>query len=105
MCKPILPIVQDKLAHTFWAADHLATVHHHHGNHHAEEEIAEAEHEESNDKHPATTKISEPVSVHIVVQILYTIPHPTTSKQRFAVNTYNVSTVSLDKHYPPPKSC
>lgn len=105
LCKPILPLIQDEVAHTFWKAEHLATVHQHHGDQHAEEEIAEAEHEEDTDKHPATTKISEPVSVHVVVQILYAIPQPTIDQQKFAVNICNVSTVPLNKHYPPPKAC
>ena len=105
MCKPILPAIQDKLAHIFWKAEHLATVHHHHGDHHAEEEIAEAEHEDNANKQPATIKTSEPVSVHIVVEILYSISQPTIHKQKFAVNICNVSTVSLEKYYPPPKCC
>ena len=105
MCKPILPLIQDEFAHIFWKAKHLATVHHHHGDHHAEEEIAEAEHEENADKQPATTKTSEPVSVHIVVEILYGISQLTISEQQFALNNYSVSTVSLDKYYPPPKCC
>lgn len=105
MCKPILPLVQDGLAHIFWKARHLATVHHHHGDHHAEKEIVEAEHEENDEKQPATTKTSEPVSVHIVVDILYGISQLTTYKQAFAVTISNVSAVSLDKFYPPPKFC
>jgi hypothetical protein len=104
MCKPILPLVQDEFAHIFWKAEHLATVHHDHGDHHTEEEIADAEHEEDR-KQPATTKTSEPVSVHIVLENVYSISQLAIHKQKFAVNTCNVSTVSLDKHYPPPKCC
>lgn len=104
VCKPILPLVQDELAHIFWKAKHIATVHHHHGDHHAQDEIVEAEHKE-NDKQPAKTKTSEPVSFHTVVEIIYSISQPTIHKQQFAVNNYNVSTVSLDKYYPPPKFC
>ncbi len=104
MCKPILPLVQDELAHIFWKAEHIATVHHHHGDHHAEDEVAEAAHEEENDKNPSTTKTSEPVSVHIVLQILYNIPHLTTEKLTFATSVSNISTTCLDKDYPPPKS-
>ena len=103
VCKPILPFVQDELAHIFWKAKHLATVHHHHGDHHAEKEVAKAAHHEHPDKHPATTKTSEPVSVHIVVETLYGISKPAIHKQQFAVNNSNVSTVSLDKYYPPPR--
>ena len=105
MCKPILPLLQDDLAHIFWKAKHLATVHHHHGDHHVEVEIAESEHEENPDKRPATTKTSEPVSVHIVAQMLYGISELSMHKQQFAVTICNFSTVSLDKYYPPPKSC
>jgi hypothetical protein len=105
MCKPVLPIVSDDLAHIFWKAKHLATVHHHHGDHHAEHEIAEAEQEESAGKQPATTKVSEPVSVHIVIEILYSIPQLTIRKLNFAVNSCDVSALSLDKFYPPPKWC
>jgi hypothetical protein len=104
MCKPILPLVQDEFSHIFWKAEHLATVHHHYGDHHVEQEIAEAEHEE-NHKHPATTKTFEPVSVHIVVEVLYSISQPIMHKQKFAVNIFNFSTFSLDKDYPPPKHC
>ena len=105
LCKPIVPLVQDKLAHIFWKADHIATVHHHHGELHAEEEIAEAAQEEEQDKNPITNKTSEPVSVHIIVQILYNIPPLTIEKLKFAMNISNISIVSLDKHYPPPKPC
>jgi hypothetical protein len=104
LCKPILPAVQDEFAHIFWKAKHLATVHHHHGDHHAEEEIAEAEHK-GNDKQPATTKTSEPVSVHIVVEILYSISQLSIHKRQFALNSCTISAVSLDKYYPPPKNC
>jgi hypothetical protein len=97
--------VQDTIGHVFWKAHHLATVHHHHGNHHAEEEIAEVAHEEENDKSPTTTKTFEPLSVHIVLQTPYNIPHLTTEKQKFKITVFNYSTVSLDKHYPPPRSC
>jgi hypothetical protein len=105
MCKPILPLIQDELAHIFWKAEHIATVHHHHGDHHAEEEIAEAAHEEEHDKSPTTTKTSEPVSVHIVLHTLNAIPQISTEKQKFKIIVSNFLTISLDKHYPPPKSC
>ena len=101
MCKPILPVVEDELAHIFWKAKHLATVHHHQGVHHAEKEVAEEEHEEKHEQ--PTTKTSEPVSIHIVFEALYIIPQLTIHKQKFALNICNFSIVSLDKHYPPPK--
>ncbi len=50
MCKPVIPLVQDKLAHIFWNAHHIATVHNHHGEHHAEEDIAKATQDEQDNK-------------------------------------------------------
>ncbi|NTS40750.1 hypothetical protein HRG84_07505 [Flavisolibacter sp. BT320] len=102
LCKPILPAVKDEFAHIFWKAKHLATVHHHHGDHHAEEEIAEAEHNEI-DEHPRTTKTFEPISVHLVVETLCGISQQPIHQQQFAVNSSTISTVSIDKYYPPPK--
>jgi hypothetical protein len=105
VCKPILPLLQDELAHIFWNAQHIATVHHHQGEHHAEVEFAEAAHEEENDKHPATGKTSEPVSIHIASLIIFNIHKPLTSKEQYGIIVFNVSNVSPNKYYPPPKSC
>lgn len=71
LCKPILTLVQNEIAHTFWKAEHLATVRNHHGNYHIEEEVAEAAHEKENDKNHSSVKASEPVAVHIPVQSIY----------------------------------
>ncbi len=104
MCKPVLPLVQDEVAHIFWKAEHVASVHHHHGDHHAEEEIATSAHEEESNKTPATSKTSEPVSIHLIVQSFYTLPQLSLQYQKFGRHICLVSTLSLDKYYPPPKS-
>lgn len=105
MCKPVLPLIQDELAHIFLKAEHIATVHHHHGDDHAEEAIAEAAHEEKNDTNPATSKTSEPVSIHLFSQLIDNIPQPFIKKEKYVITVSSVSIISLDKHYPPPKSC
>lgn len=103
MCKPVLPLVQDDLAHIFWKAHHLATVHHHHGDHHTEHEIAEAAYHETPDTQAATAKTSEPVSVHLVVEFLYSMSQLSIDKKMFAAKNVNVASISVDKYYPPPK--
>ncbi len=105
ICKPVLPLVQDDLAHIFWKTEHIATVHHHHGDHHAEEEVATAAHDEENNKVPLTSKTSEPVSIHIIVQNSYIIPQLFIEKPNFGAKIYKVSSLSLDKHFPPPRCC
>lgn len=105
MCKPLLPVIKDELAHIFWKAYHLATVHHHNGDHHAEKEVVTASHKDDSNNHPSTTKHAEPVSVHLVAQRDYDLPQPSITVQKFRAGIYKLSTLSLSKHYPPPKSC
>lgn len=104
MCKPVLPLVQDKIAHVFWNTQHIATVHHHHGHQHADEEVAQA-HEEEKNKVPATSKTAEPVSIHLISQNSYALPGLITKRQKFATKAYNTSALPVDKHYPPPRVC
>ena len=103
MCKPVLPLLQDEIAHIFWKAQHVATVHHHHGDHHAEEEIAEAAHDEENKNIPSTSKISEPVSIHLIEHCGYSIPKLLIEQQKFGSGKFSASSLTLEKHFPPPK--
>ena len=105
MCKPVLPLVQDKLAHIFWKAAHIATVHHHHGGHHAKEEIAKAAHEEESNKLPAPSKTPETVSIHIVLQSFYSLASFSIEKKVFGAKNHIISSHTLDTMYPPPKAC
>jgi len=105
LCKPILPLIQDELAHIFWNAEHVATVHYHHGHHHVEESIAEAVHEEENDKYPGNSRTSEPVSIHILNQYFYSFPQLFIEKEKYTTSRCTVSAFYSDKHYPPPKPC
>lgn len=104
LCKPVLPLLQDKLAHSLWQTEHLSTVHTHQGDHHAAEEMMEAGHDENNDKHPAPGKTFEPVSVHLAHHNLQDTPQVFTAKIKFAVLKSNVPSALLFKRYPPPKS-
>ena len=103
MCKPLLPVIKDEMAHLFWKAQHIATVHHHHGDHHAEEETATATHEEENDQHPSATKITEPVQVHVVAQNDYNIPQPSLIEQKFGVTICKLSIQYSAPHDRPPQ--
>ena len=102
LCKPVLPLIQDKLAHAFQEVHHLSTIHQHQGANHVDSAVAEAAQEQGNGSDSAT-KSAEPVSIHLVVQTLFTIPPLTTEVQIFATTICKVSAVSIDKHDPPPK--
>lgn len=103
LCKPIVPIVQDGLAHIFWQAEHIATVHQHQGSHHAEAETAASTGNDENKKLPASAKISEPVSVHIIAQSSCPLYPPLPEKIQFATPAAALASVTLTKHYPPPR--
>lgn len=105
MCKPLLPVIKDEMAHIFWKAHHIATVHHHDGDHHAVEEVASATHEDESNNHPSTTKLAEPVSVHLAAQSVEDLLQLIIIEQQFGANIYQLFALSLSKHYPPPKSC
>lgn len=104
MCKPVLPLVQDKIAHIFWEAKHITKVHNHHGDQHTQHEIASASQQESN-KNPSNSKISEPVSLHIIVQSSQSIPQLFDDKMEFGTIIYNPTSLYLNKQYPPPRFC
>ena len=104
LCKPVLPRIQDVLAHTLSEAQHISAIHQHQGANHAEGEIAEAAQQQS-DSSKASVKNSEPVSFHIFVQTPYSYPHLFTEVQMFAIAICKISVVTLEKHDPPPKSC
>ena len=61
--KPVLPLFNDALAHTFWEAEHKATVHQHNGEEHVHHEL---QHEEESDNPATPAKFSDPVSLHLV---------------------------------------
>ena len=103
VCKPVFPLLRDELAHIFWEADHIATVHHHHGELHAEEETATATHEEEKEKSPATSKVSEPVSIHVPVQSAFAAPQSVIVENIFGSGNDKAISLPPGKRYPPPK--
>lgn len=105
MCKPVLPMVKDAIAHVLWEAEHIATVHHDHGHHHAGDEIAKAVHEDDRNKLPGPSKTPEPVSIHIVLQSFYSLVSFSIEKKVFGAKNYSIASHTLDSIYPPPKAC
>lgn len=65
MFKPVLPLIQDGLAHSLWKMEHIATVHHHQGENHLDDELQK----EGNKNESSSTggvKSFETVSAHIL---------------------------------------
>lgn len=102
LCKPVLPTVQDELAHFFWKDEHITKVHHHFGDQHAEHEASSASHEESNKK-SANSKTIEFVSIHLISQSVKSNPQSCIASAKADLRMYDPSSLSLDKPYPPPR--
>ncbi len=105
ICKPLMPLVHDVLAHNFWKAQHIATVHNHNGEHHAEEEIAKEMEDEHNNAVPSTSKTSDTVSIHLISESSHIIPQLFVAKNIFETRMDKVYSLILDQPYPPPRFC
>lgn len=60
--KPVIVVVEDVLAHTFWKMQHMATVHYENGHYHIHSELSELSEKEKDNtqqKAPASEKINE----------------------------------------------
>ncbi|MGL5889352.1 MAG: hypothetical protein ACRC3B_05670 [Bacteroidia bacterium] len=68
LLRPLVPVVSDFLAHTFWSSEHIATVHYENGHYHVHYELKEIN---KNDVDPAQQTPdkksgTENVQVHII---------------------------------------
>ena len=63
LIKPITPIVNDVIAHTFYKMEHLATVHFENGKYHVHAELATEHKNESKENVPSS--IYETLAIHL----------------------------------------
>ena len=102
VCKPVLPLVNDWLAHALWQSRHIEAVHHTHGENHVHTELTEAAEQEKKDTN--SSRSAEPLSVHVLLQS----DDPFTSSHSSLPLHFNYSTalhrMFLERHTPPPKA-
>jgi hypothetical protein len=103
MCKPVLPVVKDVLAHAFWQESHTATVHQKSGEDHVHQEVKDMEGNHTDDS-GVPAKFTEPVSVHLLMQyccnFFYSFAVTDNRLQRVCSFTAPILNVII----PPPKS-
>ena len=104
MCKPILPLANDILAHTFWKTEHIVTVHHANGKDHLHYELKKVSDENDEDANSPAPKSSESVSVHILLQNNYDFSHNILSEQKHLRGSYNLLSTFIEMNTPPPKA-
>jgi hypothetical protein len=65
LCRPVVPFLQDVLAHTLYEQVHLTAVHHHGEASHVQREMGSLSQEENTANRPAKIKTQEEVLPHI----------------------------------------
>ncbi|MBA3827472.1 MAG: hypothetical protein H0X33_00900 [Taibaiella sp.] len=57
MLKPVMPLIADAVAHTFWESKHILTVHEVHGKFHVHQELVQASHQSEKGKTSSSYKL------------------------------------------------
>jgi hypothetical protein len=104
MCKPVLPLVNDILAHTFWKTEHIITVHHENGKDHLHYELKKISDQNNEDADSSAPKSAESVSVHILLQNNYDFSYSIVSQQKHLSGSYSLLSTFLELNPPPPKA-
>ena len=69
--KPIVPVVEDVVAHTFFKINHIASVHYENGKYHLHSElVADAKDSKNKSKETSSTFKNETLQNHTLINIL-----------------------------------
>ena len=104
MFKPLLPLINDALSHTFAEAIHIATVHAVYGSNHLEKDLSNTASENSNNKHQAGTNTEDQLSLHVSSsECLYNFYIAGTGNTFSILKLFRLKTCFISKHSPPPR--
>lgn len=101
ICKPILPLVEDALAHSFWKTDHIITVHHEHGKDHLHYQLAKSADTDKEQK--GAVNPSENMSVHIPVYITLDFSLKLSIGPNYTLYFLNPPFPAIGLYVPPPE--
>ena len=104
LLKPVLPFVSDCIAHVFFYAHHMATVHYENGKYHVHYEMAKDSKEERSDKNTSTSKKDNPVNEHLVTVYKQPVYVIALSDNEYALTTSpSLLNGDIKNNYPPPR--
>jgi ABC-type nickel/cobalt efflux system permease component RcnA len=105
------PLISDIVAHTFFEAQHLATVHLHHGEHHLHDELEEEDEDSAHDHHHhdsngANRLVSEnkALEAYLTTSIAGFISYPESIKNCVLSENNQLPDGFIQKVTPPPKA-
>jgi len=97
---PVMPIIADKIAHTFWEEYHLIVVHGIYGNAHVHSELDKAAKQADKDKSP---KSGSEEYTHILTITIYNFSTYYSINRPYATYKCNFPVSYPDTFYQPPK--
>ncbi len=75
MLKPVSPYISDTIAHIFYFAQHMATVHYENGKFHVHKEVIAAAKEEAAPKDQTSSKKDNSISDHLATTNSHALPY------------------------------
>lgn len=103
LIKPSIPLIADGLAHTFWYANHIATVHFENGKYHIHKEILEDSKKTYPEKNSSTTKTSQTVDEHVSINVSLSYFCAIEITNKIFARNCNLLSQSLKEEFRPPK--
>src|ERR1700761_1538181 len=85
---PVMPVIADKMAHTFWEEYHLISVHHVFGGHHVDTEMAKAGKESSKEKPAGNFKFGAEDYQHVIAIITFNFSNNHYIRQSYPSYTF-----------------
>jgi hypothetical protein len=100
---PVMPLIADKMAHTFWLEYHLVTVHHVYGDGHLHLEMVNNAKHAGTEKTSGNTKSSTNEYVHVVPDAGYQFFYACLTDSPYPVYNINLSVIHPPIDYQPPE--
>ena len=75
MLKPVSPYISDTIAHIFYFAQHMATVHYENGKFHVHKEVIDVAKEEAAPKDQTSSKKDNSISDHLATTNNHALPY------------------------------
>lgn len=101
---PVMPLIADKMAHTFWLEYHLVSVHHVYGNTHVKTELAGNAKQADKDKSTNSNKTASDEFSHVIPDITYCFSADHFISKSYPSYQINIINAHTDAAYQPPKA-
>jgi hypothetical protein len=104
MLRPLVPVVSDFLAHTFWNSEHIATVHYENGHYHLHYELKEINKNDIDPAQQTPDKKSgnENVQVHILISAIdFAVDRISVNHPDYRINSAHTDVLILVPTPPP----